>query len=231
MASNNEQRIAHIASPVILVRAYPVKEKSEVPEATMVDMVERLPQPVHGGRGETRAPGELERVRRFMSFHDHSACEGSAFGPDRNALGRWLREEGVIPSDVDVSVEDFAWAMEIRDALFEKVRENMGAVPDGEAEARLNAAAGETGLRPRFGETLLAPTVEGVRGAVGRLLGLAFMAELDGSWHRFRLCADPTCVTVFYDRSKNHSAKWCSMQTCGNRNKVRAFRRRHAPTA
>jgi hypothetical protein len=91
-------------------------------------------------------------------------------------------------------------------------------------------AAAETGLRPRFDEPRLVPTVDGVRGAIGHLLGVEFLAELDGSWHRFRLCADPTCTTVFYDRSKNHSAKWCSMQTCGNRNKVRAFRQRHAPT-
>ena len=95
----------------------------------------------------------------------------------------------------------------------------------------MNAAAAETGLRPRFDQPRIVPTVDGLRGAIGRLLGAAFLAELDGSWHRFRLCADPTCTTVFYDRSKNHSAKWCSMQTCGNRNKVRAFRQRHASTA
>lgn len=140
----------------------------------MLEMNERLPQPVHGDSGEARAPGELEQVRRFMSLHDHSANDGSTLRPDPNALGWWLREEELIPAGVDVSDEDFAWPMEIRDALFEKVRENTGADHDGDAEARLNAGADETGLRPRFGEPRLAPTVEGVRGAIGRLLGLAF---------------------------------------------------------
>jgi predicted RNA-binding Zn ribbon-like protein len=197
-------------------------------------MEERLPQPVHRDREDPGpAPGELELVRSFLSLHDHSASNGSTLRPGPATIAWWLRAEGLVPTGVDapeVSEADFDWAIGIRDALVEKVRENMGAPADAEAEVRLNAAADETGLRPRFGDARVIPTADGVRGAIGRLLGAAFMAELDGSWHRFRLCADPTCTTVFYDRSKNHSAKWCSMQTCGNRNKVRAFRQRHAPT-
>jgi hypothetical protein len=198
----------------------------------MTDMDERLPQPVHGEREDsTPAPGELELVRNFLSLHDHSASDGSTLQPCPGALAWWLRTEGLIAEDVDRPEEEFVWALGVRDALVGKVRENMGAPADADADLRLNAAAADTGLQPRFDDPRLVPTVDGVRGAIGRLLGVAFLAELDGSWHRFRLCADPTCTTVFYDRSKNHSAKWCSMQTCGNRNKVRAFRQRHAPTA
>jgi hypothetical protein len=193
-------------------------------------MEERRPQPVHPDREDARAPGELELVRSFLSLHDHSASDGSTLQPAPPALTWWLRNAGLIPADIDVSEEDFAWALEVRDALVAKVRENMGAPVDADADGRLNTAAAETGLQPRFDDPRVVPAVDGVRGAIGRLLGVAFMARLDGSWHRFRLCADPTCTTVFYDHSKNHSAKWCSMQTCGNRNKVRAFRQRHAPT-
>jgi predicted RNA-binding Zn ribbon-like protein len=195
-------------------------------------MDERRPQPVHGDREEsTPAPGELELVRSFISLHDHSASDGSTMHPGPATLGWWLRAKDLIPASLDVSEEDFAWALGIRDALVEKVRENMGGRPNAGADLQLNDAAAETGLRPRFDRPRLVPTADGVRGVIGRLLGIAFMAELDGSWHRFRLCADPTCTTVFYDHSKNHSARWCSMQTCGNRNKVRAFRQRHSPTA
>ena len=198
----------------------------------MNDMDERLPQPVHGAREDSSpAPGALELVRSFLSLHDHSASDGATLQPGPTALTWWLRTQDLIPVGIDVSQEDFAWALSIRDALVDKVRENMGAEADADTDGRLNAAAADTGLRPRFDDPRLIPTVGGVRGAIGRLLGVAFMAELDGSWQRFRLCADPTCTTVFYDRSKNHSAKWCSMQTCGNRNKVRAFRQRHAPRA
>jgi predicted RNA-binding Zn ribbon-like protein len=198
----------------------------------MMNMDERRPQPVHPDREEsTPAPGELELVRSFLSLHDHSANDGSTLRPGPRALAWWLREEQLISAEDDVSEVDVAWALAVRDALVQKVRENMGAPADPDADTTCNEAAAETGLRPRFDDPRLVPTVDGVRGAIGRLLGVAFMAELDGSWHRFRLCADPTCTTVFYDRSKNHSAKWCSMQTCGNRNKVRAFRQRHAPAS
>ncbi len=194
-------------------------------------MDERVPQPVHGGREDpTPAPGELELVRLFLSLHDHAASDGTTLEPGPSAIAWWLRSTELIGGDVVVSDADVTWAQAIRDALVDKVRQNMGATPGADTDRCLNDAAAETGLRPRFDEPRLVPTVDGVRGAIGHLLGVAFLAELDGSWHRFRLCADPSCTTVFYDRSKNHSAKWCSMQTCGNRNKVRAFRRRHAPT-
>ena len=59
-----------------------------------------------------------------------------------------------------------------------------------------------------------------------RILAVAFVAQLDGSWDHLKECGDEDCTAVFYDRSRNHSGKWCSMQSCGNKNKVRAFRAR-----
>jgi predicted RNA-binding Zn ribbon-like protein len=36
-----------------------------------------------------------------------------------------------------------------------------------------------------------------------------------------RECASPACSWMFIDRSRTHRRRWCSMQTCGNRNKAR----------
>ncbi|MGH2594863.1 MAG: CGNR zinc finger domain-containing protein [Actinomycetota bacterium] len=193
-------------------------------------MHDRRPQPVHQGDEVPSAPGDLELVRGFVSLHDHAVADSASLQPVPATLASWLREQALIPVGGELHLDDLAWGLDIRDALITKVLENMGAPADPEASLRLNTAAIETGLRPRFDAPRLDATAEGVRGAIGRILGIAFLAELDGSWHRFRMCADPTCTTVFYDRSKNHSAKWCSMQSCGNRNKVRAFRQRHAQT-
>lgn len=41
-----------------------------------------------------------------------------------------------------------------------------------------------------------------------------------------RRCEDEDCVLWFYDRTKSHHRRWCSMARCGNRNKVAAFRKR-----
>jgi predicted RNA-binding Zn ribbon-like protein len=38
-----------------------------------------------------------------------------------------------------------------------------------------------------------------------------------------RACSSPTCQWLFLDTSKNHHRRWCSMQQCGNRAKVRTF--------
>jgi predicted RNA-binding Zn ribbon-like protein len=51
-----------------------------------------------------------------------------------------------------------------------------------------------------------------------------FFAAADYS--AIRKCEDPQCILFFYDTSKNHSRRWCSMNLCGNRAKVAAFRER-----
>jgi predicted RNA-binding Zn ribbon-like protein len=42
-----------------------------------------------------------------------------------------------------------------------------------------------------------------------------------------RRCANPTCRLFFYDDSRTHRRRWCSMARCGNRHKVASFFRRH----
>jgi predicted RNA-binding Zn ribbon-like protein len=41
-----------------------------------------------------------------------------------------------------------------------------------------------------------------------------------------RKCADENCDLLFYDSTKNHRRRWCSMGACGNRAKVAAHRAR-----
>lgn len=41
---------------------------------------------------------------------------------------------------------------------------------------------------------------------------------------RIRECSATDCQLVFYDESRSNNRRWCSMQRCGNREKVRAYR-------
>jgi predicted RNA-binding Zn ribbon-like protein len=41
---------------------------------------------------------------------------------------------------------------------------------------------------------------------------------------RIRECSADNCQLVFYDESRTNNRRWCSMQRCGNRAKVKAFR-------
>jgi predicted RNA-binding Zn ribbon-like protein len=51
---------------------------------------------------------------------------------------------------------------------------------------------------------------------------------VEGAKARIRLCANTRCGLFFYDASRTHRRRWCSMAACGNRNKVAAFARKHA---
>jgi predicted RNA-binding Zn ribbon-like protein len=66
---------------------------------------------------------------------------------------------------------------------------------------------------------------------------IAWAAALDaaglltsGDAHRVRQCGDAECGWFFLDTSRNKSRRWCSMESCGNRNKVRRFYRRSRET-
>ena len=45
----------------------------------------------------------------------------------------------------------------------------------------------------------------------------------DAEFSLIRRCENQRCILFFYDQTKNHSRRWCSMQWCGNRMKVAAF--------
>ncbi|WDU64921.1 CGNR zinc finger domain-containing protein [Pseudomonas poae] len=49
---------------------------------------------------------------------------------------------------------------------------------------------------------------------------------VDGDFNLIRTCEHPECVLWFYDRTKAHKRRWCSMALCGNRHKVAQFRKR-----
>ena len=64
-------------------------------------------------------------------------------------------------------------------------------------------------------EDLLVPVAE----AIAELLA-------QGDFSLIRKCENPDCTLWFYDRTKSHHRRWCSMAVCGNRMKVAAFRAR-----
>ena len=72
--------------------------------------------------------------------------------------------------------------------------------------------AGRSGIRP--GQALSKIAREAVR-----IFG-------EDQRDRVRRCAADDCELVFYDDSRAGVRRWCSMQRCGNRAKVRAYRGR-----
>lgn len=63
--------------------------------------------------------------------------------------------------------------------------------------------------------------------ALGAIVATAVRLAFEGRWDRLKLCDAETCRYAFFDGSRNRSGRWCSMASCGNRAKTRAFRERH----
>lgn len=179
------------------------------------------------------APGRLELVQRFMNLHEHLPGHDDDLPPSRAMLERFLRARGLLAEGDPFGESDRALAIELSSALHAKVRANAGEPMSDDRLAVVNEVARRSGLelRLRTEGTALIPSAGGVDGALGAIVAISLLADLDGSWDHLKECAGRDCDAVFFDRSKNHSGRWCSMSTCGNRAKVRAWRERRRADA
>jgi predicted RNA-binding Zn ribbon-like protein len=176
-----------------------------------------------------RAPAPLDVLQRFVNSVSFERGEEELDSPE--ALRSWLTERGLMGPADPVTEGDLRRAVDVREGLRALLFANNGHPLDAAAVERLDLAASRAGVRVRFatdGSLELCPDATGVDGAIARLMAAVAEANVDGSWERLKACPEETCRWAFFDRSKNRSAKWCSMETCGNMNKARAYRARHS---
>lgn len=146
------------------------------------------------------------------------------------------------PAQVHVTAEALASARRVRDALWRLVRDAAHgtareAVEDAELTptpadlAELNAAAARPPLIPRIAadgirDWQLPADAEQVVSTVAR----DAIDLLTGPYaDRIRECDAHNCQLVFVDTSRPGRRRWCSMERCGNRHKLRAHRARRDP--
>jgi len=178
------------------------------------------------------ATGVVGLVQAYVNTVDIQ--DGPEELSDRNALERWLVAHGLMESGQEVSDADLKNAIAVREAIRGVIGANTGATIYPLDIATLNGAAAASRLRARFGadgKARLEPEAGGVAGAMGKLVAIVFTAMADDDWSRLKLCGSSTCRWAFYDRSRNHSSRWCTMASCGNRQKARRFRQRSKATA
>jgi len=63
---------------------------------------------------------------------------------------------------------------------------------------------------------------------IGGIAAAIAEAATAGTWARLKCCPGRRCGWAFYDRSASSRSRWCSMQVCGARAKMRAYRDRQA---
>ncbi|MEV6010743.1 CGNR zinc finger domain-containing protein [Streptomyces sp. NPDC051976] len=147
-------------------------------------------------------------------------------------LAAWADRSRLTPTPVlEISEAEVVHARRLRDALFRVVIAHTRGEPHppGDLET-INEAAACPDLAPA-----IAPT--GKRQWAGTPTGTDLVAAvardavelLTGPFaHRIRTCAAEDCHLVYVDTSRPGRRRWCSMEHCGNRHKVRALRARHS---
>jgi predicted RNA-binding Zn ribbon-like protein len=157
---------------------------------------------------------------RTFTWHGQKRVPGDTL-TSAEALSAWLETHGLATAGQQLHPSDLATAVALRTALRDaltggtdgaKMTQTLAGfplrlAPDPAGGLRIAAASGVAGL-----DTIVETVAESVAGR---------------GWGRLKLCFAEDCRWAFYDTSRNGGGRWCTMEVCGNRNKTRAYRRRH----
>ena len=103
---------------------------------------------------------------------------------------------------------------------------------DPEAASRLTMALAPSRLTlavdPAGGVRLVSADHDPFSRVIGAVAAAIAQAATTGTWARLKCCPGRSCGWAFYDRSASSRSRWCSMQICGARAKMRAYRDRLA---
>jgi predicted RNA-binding Zn ribbon-like protein len=172
---------------------------------------------------------QLDLVRDYVNTLDFETGIDTISTPDD--LATWFSEQGLVDDLVEPTEEEHADALAVREAIRELLLANNGVETDSAAASKTLEEAGRAahlGVRFEDGRPVLAAEGDDARAAIGRIVAtVAELAPTD-EWKRLKTCRDENCRVAFYDKSRNRSRAWCSMEVCGNREKARSFRARHA---
>ena len=151
-------------------------------------------------------------------------------------LADWLAQPPLAAAvTVPATVRDLVAAKALRQAIWEAAhaQADRRAIPAG-AVTTINRAASVAPLVP---ELTADGTAAGWAPPVRATQALSTLARemielLSGPLSgRIRECASDTCPLVFVDLSRPGARRWCAMERCGNRHKLRALRARRVTDA
>lgn len=162
------------------------------------------------------APGGLELLQSLVNTLD---MESGADSLD-TAQGR---------ARFGLTEQDVPRARELRESLRVALLAHAGhpphrgVTPLGDLLAaapllvRVDAADGSAALGAADATPLLSRVAVAIAGAL-----------VEGTWTRLKACEAADCHWAYYDRSPAGRGRWCSMQVCGARAKMRRYRAKGA---
>jgi predicted RNA-binding Zn ribbon-like protein len=162
-------------------------------------------------------------LRRFIPRgHPYRDGTGDELGSVASLRG-WLTDRGLLAEGSGLTESDRAHVLELRTALRTALDPRQERADDNPLYALPLRVEIDATDGPR-----VAVSGDGVDQAIGEICAAALRAALSGEWWRLRACSADDCRWVFYDQSKPGRGRYCAPDSCGNRVKTRAYRRRKA---
>ncbi|MFC7884454.1 CGNR zinc finger domain-containing protein [Streptomyces sp. NPDC057376] len=160
------------------------------------------------------APGGLDLVEKLVNTIDLETGADSLDTPEGRAR-------------LGLTEDDVPGARELRESLRAALLAHAGhpphraVTPLGEL---LAAAPLVVTVDPADGTAALAAARDG--SLTARVAAAVAEALVAGTWTRLKACEAVDCHWAYYDRSPAGRGRWCSMQVCGARAKMRRYRAR-----
>ena len=157
--------------------------------------------------------------------HRHTAREERLVNP--GVLSEWAMQAGLVDAGIDVTDEELATAIELREAIYRTMTARLDHHRPEAADVELiNEQASHPVLSPRLLRTGTTRR-EGTGSQLLATLAADLLDLLAGpDIENVKRCAHPNCSLLYVDSSRAKNRHWCGMATCGNKVKVQAFRAR-----
>ncbi len=145
-------------------------------------------------------------------------------------LAAWLSNAGLESADIPVTPAALRRAIKLREAIARVVLAvSCAQVPSDDDVSSINAAARK--VAPIALDATTLSVVSSPLDRVGAALGAIARDAIElvaraPDRERLRTCALASCASIFLTPAGRRERRWCSMERCGNRAKVAAFRER-----
>jgi predicted RNA-binding Zn ribbon-like protein len=176
------------------------------------------------------APGSLRLVQALVNTLNAETGQdllGTAAG-----AATWLVAARLLPPGSALTGAEQAALLELREATRQVLSGHTHPRDDPAAASRLTLALAPSRLtlavNPAGGVRLVSADHDPFSRVIGGIAAAIAEAAMAGTWVRLKCCPGRRCGWAFYDRSASSRSRWCSMQICGARAKMRAYRDRQA---
>ena len=178
----------------------------------------------------TPAPGSLRLIQALVNTLNAEA--GLDLLATRAEAAQWLVAAGMLGDGSRLTGAEHQAFVELREAVRAVLAAHTDRLENPAAASRLAVALAPCRLGlavdPIGDVQLVSADHDPFQRVIGTVAIAIAEAAVAGTWARLKSCPGHLCGWAFYDRSASGQSRWCSMQLCGSRSKMRAYRGRLA---